>query len=122
MSQNLFPIPVATPFQSKESGSGFTITWQRYFKAIGDDLMEANLIKDSADQKPFKYVLNANLCVCNWAPSAALGVPVVVKLPFTSALPFEAFGVVYSTGTIQITIPGDSAFHQFFYIIQPAKA
>ncbi len=122
MSQNLFPIPVATPIQSKDGGTGFTITWQRYFKAIGDDLMEANIVKDSADQKPFKYVLNANLCVCNWAPSAPLGASAVVKLPFTSALPFEAFGTVYPAGTVRIAIPGDSAFHQFFYIIQPAKA
>lgn len=122
MSQNLFPIPVATPFQSKESGSGFTITWQRYFKAIGDDLMDANIVKDSVNQKAFKYVLNANACFCNWAPSAALGVPAVVSLPFTSALPFSAFGTVYPAGTTQITIPGASAFEQFFYIIQPARA
>ena len=122
MSQNLFPIPVATPIQSKESGTGFTIAWQKYLKAIGDDLLAANIIKDSAGQAAFKYVLNANACFCNWAPTAALGAATVVALPFTAALPFEVFGAVYPAGTTEITIPATSVFAQFFYIIQPAKA
>jgi hypothetical protein len=121
MSQRLFPIPVATPIQSKETGSDFAITWQRYFKAIGDDLMEANLVKDSADQRALKYVLNANICFCNWAPIAPLGIDTVVALPFTAALPFQAFGTVYPAGATEITIPSASTFEQFFYIVKPTK-
>lgn len=120
MSQSLFPIPVATPIQTKEDGSGFSITWQRYFKAIGDDLMDANIIKNSAAQAAFKYVLNANVCFCNWA-STALGADTVIALPFPAALPFEAFGTIYPAGTTQITIPSANTFDQFFYIVKPTK-
>ena len=121
MSANLFPIPNETQVFDKARPGFFAMVWQRFFKSISDDMLQANIAKNSMASKDFKYVLNVIHCDCNWLPSTPLVAPLVVDLPYTALLGFEVAGVFYPPGTTRISIPVGTTFSQFFYIAQPAK-
>lgn len=132
MSKQLFPIPVTTPIMQNAGGNQFGITWQKYLKAIGDDLLTANLVKDVTEQVQdpnfpldptkkitvntgLKYTINANICACTF--EATLTANKVLRLPYVSLLGFSVDSTVYPAGTKQVTIPAGTGFTQFWYIV-----
>lgn len=132
MSKALFPIPVTTPIMQNAGGNQFSIAWQKYLKAVGDDLLTANLVKDVTElvQDPnfpldptkkisvntgLKYTVNANICACTFDKQLAADKELV--LPYTSLLGFAVGSTVYPAGTKRIIIPASTAFVQFWYVV-----
>jgi hypothetical protein len=119
MSNKLFPVPVATPIIDRAlNPNNFNITWQMYFKAIGDDLLTANIAYNSANNSNFKYVVNANLCICTYYVETASDKDIVITLPYTSLLAFDIDGLVLPPKTKTITIPAGTTYLRFWYIVQ----
>jgi len=132
MSKQLFPIPVTTPIMQNAGGNQFSITWQKYLKAVGDDLLTANLVKDVTEQVQdpnfpsdptkkisvptgLKYTINANICACTFDKTLAFDKEII--LPYVSLLAFKVDSVLYPAGTKRITVPASTAFVQFWYIV-----
>jgi hypothetical protein len=123
MSANLFPAPVGTPIINQAvSKTGFAPAWDRYFKVIGDDLLEANNVRNLTGNSAFKYTLNGNHCDCTyWIPADA-SVDAAISLPFTALLAFDVNGTVYPAGTKSITIPKTTHYAHFWFTVLPAKS
>lgn len=118
MSNKLFPIPVATPIIDRSaSNTDFSLIWQMYFKAIGDDALTANLISNSTDNKNFKYVVNANMCLCTYYVETASTSAIKINLPYTAALAFDIGSTIYPPNTKEITIPANTQYVRFWYIV-----
>lgn len=136
MSTNLMPIPTGTPI-TVQGSNGFTMPWERYFKALGDDLLTANSISYLGDStklstvdyslpryaklKPdintnLQYVVNGNLCLCTYYAETPVSTDVVLKLPFTAALAFDINGFLYLPGSVTVTIPAMTQYVRFWYI------
>lgn len=123
MSSNLFPTPVDTPITSPDGSTrDFSPPWARYFKVIGDDLLEANNVRNLTGNSAFKYTLNGNHCDCTyWIPADA-SIDAVIALPFTALLAFDVNGTVYPAGTKSITIPKTTHYAHFWFTVLPAKS
>ena len=139
MSLNLFPLPIDTPISDDSTWSGLKLcsVWNRFFKAISDDLLAANVVNNlpatsvsaegltdphlAATARAFKYALNANLCFVTYSVDAALSVPAVFQLPFAALLPFDFGGPVQPAGAKSITIPAGTAYLRFWYVVNPQK-
>lgn len=118
MSNKIFPIPTATPFIDKNvSSTDFSQTWQMYFKAIGDDLLTANIISNSRDNKNMKYVVNGNMCACSYYVESASTSDITISLPYTAALAFDIENVIYPPNTTSIIIPANKQYLRFWYIV-----
>lgn len=131
MSKNLIPIPVGNPVL--DNPNAFNIAWQKYLKAIGDDLLTANLVKNVTEQIPdpnnpskmitvntgLQYTINANICACVF--NKQLVADKVIALPYPSLLAFEFNGAVLPAGTKNITVPVAVQFLQFWYIVDFAR-
>lgn len=115
MSNNLFPVPVNTPFFDKYQQ--LSQPWNLYLKSLGDDLLQANLLKNSVETKYFKYTLNGNVCFCTYYVEIANTSSTIITLPYVSNTAFDINGQVYVPGTKQITIPANIAYIQFWYFI-----
>lgn len=111
MSNMLFPVPVDTPILM--SNTQFNITWQKYLKAVGDDLLTANKI--ITIDKDFNYTINGNQCFYNYYRTSEGDIS--IQLPYKSALPFKISNVLYIKGTNRIIIPSTIDFLQDFYFI-----
>ena len=123
MSTNLFPSPVGTPIIDPSiSKTAFAPAWDRYFKAMGDDLLEANNVRNLAGNPSFKYTLNGNHCDCTYSIPSALTKDAVIILPFVALLAFDVNGDICPAGTISITIPKATLYAHFWYTILPAKS
>lgn len=112
-----FPMPVQTPFTESATSKMFSMPWERFFKAVSDDLIDACLVKNTA-VTGFKYVLNGNLCVCNYYQVTPLAVDTTVVLPFAALLAFQVGQDVYPPGTKSVILPAGTAFEQFMFIAQ----
>lgn len=139
MSLNLFPLPIDTPISDDSKWPGLKLgnVWNRFFKAISDDLLSANIANDlpatsvsaagltdpqlAAAARAFKYILNANLCFVTYSVDAALSVPAVFRLPFSALLPFDFGGDAQPAGAKSITIPAGTAYLRFWYVVNPQK-
>lgn len=139
MSLNLFPLPIDTPISDDSKWSGLKLgnVWNRFFKAISDDLLAANVVNSlpatsvsavgltdpqlAAAARAFKCVVNANLCFVTYSVDVALSVPAVFQLPFAALLPFDFDGTVQPAGAKSITIPAGAAYLRFWYIVNPQK-
>lgn len=129
MSKNLFPIPVTTPIMQDAGGNQFGITWQKYLKSVGDDLLTANRLVTSYETTPdpdnagkvikkangLKYTVNGNVCFCAVELPNADGTQ--ITLPYTSAVAFQVQSTVFPAGTKFITIPSGVPFCQFWYFV-----
>jgi len=111
MSNMLFPIPVDSPIL--QTPNQFSITWQKYLKAIGDDLLTAN--KLITVQKDFKYTVNGNLLFYNFNRTVQGDVEIV--LPYQTKLKTKFDGKIYSEGTKSIIIFSGTDYLQDFYFI-----
>lgn len=148
MSDALFPIPVETPVSDdpKFGALRFGAIWMRFWKAMSDDMLAAQIVNNlpvssitsplpdpagttqaqiNAAARAFKYTLNANRCEVTYYNEAPLTVPLVVNLPYTAALAFDIDGVMYtptsSTLIKQITIPANTGYTRFWYVIQTTR-
>lgn len=110
-----FPLPVQTPFVDSKDDRNFSITWERFFKAVSDDLIDATLVKNSKTPG-CKYVLNGNICACTYYVIDPVAADVKVALPFPALLAFQAGVSVYPPGTTTVVIPAGSAFEQFWFV------
>lgn len=110
MSKNLMPIPVGNPVL--DNPNSFNIAWQKYLKAIGDDMLTANKVQGSST---FKYVINANICFVTYSRDNAT--PEVVKLPYQSLLGFAIGTAIYPAGTKEVTFNALDSFVQFWYVV-----
>ena len=110
MSKMLMPIPVGSPIL--DAPNSFNITWQKYLKAIGDDLLTANRVMTSGN---LSYTINANICASTYARSNAT--PETVKLPYPALLGFAIGSTVYPAGTKEVTFGALDSFVQFWYIV-----
>lgn len=112
MSKMLFPIPVDSPIL--QTPNQFSITWQKYLKAIGDDLLTANKIIQLT--KEINYTVNGNLLFYNFQRSSSVG-DILIKLPYPNSLSFKFDGVMYNKGSNQVTINAGTDYLQDFYFI-----
>lgn len=132
MSRSLFPIPVTTPIMQNAGGNQFGITWQKYLKAVGDDLLTANKVVDvkTLVQDPnypldptkkisvntgLKYTVNGNTCLCTWDRLLAGDLELV--LPYTALLKFAVGSTVYNAGTKKVSFSTGNDFAQFWYVV-----
>jgi len=150
MSDKLFPLPIDTPISDDPKvGIKFGAIWNRFFKAFSDMAIKSTVVSNlpvtaitspvvptvtqveiNATARAFKVVLNGNLCLCTYAPAAALAVPVELVLPYPALLAFDIDGTVYLPTQIQpvpaspsvrsVTIPAATTYLRFWYIIQPS--
>ena len=140
MSSALFPIPQDTPISDdpKLSTFRFGLIWQRFLKAISDDMLAANIVNNLAptsissptDLTPaqlrqtaqsIKYVLNANLCFVTVDLVDATTAPIVFNLPYTALITFDISGVKYAAGTKSVTLPSGTSYVRFWYIANSQK-
>jgi hypothetical protein len=145
MSQNLFPLPIDTPISDDPKWPvKFGAVWNRFLKAIGDDMLAANIVNNAKvtditspttstvtqvvlndAAKAFKYTLNANRCEVTYHNVAPLSVPLVINLPYTAALTFDVLGVMYaptpSAPIKAVTIPPTIGYVRFWYVIQTTR-
>lgn len=109
MSKMLMPIPVGTPIL--DTPNSFNITWQKYLKAIGDDLLTANRVMTVAN---LQYTVNANIVACTYSRNNAT--PETINLPYPALLGFAIGSSIYPAGTKQVTLGALDSFVQFWYI------
>ena len=109
MSKMLMPIPIGNPIL--DTPNAFNIAWQKYLKAIGDDLLTANKVQVAGN---FKYTINANICAGTYS-----GAGETITLPYPALLGVAIGSEVYPAGTKQVTI--SDAFVQFWYIVDFAR-
>lgn len=121
MSKQNFPIPTSTPIcdETKYSGLRFGMIWNRFFKAIGDDVLKANTITTDRNL-PFSYVVNMNIVVVTWYSQVPLP-STVIQLPYPAALAFDAESTVHEPGTQSITIEAGTLYTRFWYIADFGK-
>jgi hypothetical protein len=115
---NVFPQPVNTPFADPMNKNQFSYPWSQYFKSIGDNQVQANIMKNLSGNSNFKYCLNGLMCVCNFYVTSPTSTITEITLPYTSLCAFECLGTVYPPATIKITIPVGTTFTQFFYMVK----
>lgn len=108
-------MPEGTPIF--DSSKSISISWNMYWKAIGDTALNATIVRSTNANKNLKYVLNGNLCICNYYTTSPSPTPLSLQLPFISALPFEVNGTIYIAGTSTIEVPSNLEFVQFMYVI-----
>lgn len=134
MSKMLMPIPVGNPVL--DGPNAFNIAWQKYLKAIGDDLLTANKVQNITEviQNPnypndptkkltvntgLQYVVNGNTCSCIF--DKQLTADKTIALPYPALLRFEAGGTIYPVGTKSITFTVAVPFMQFWYVVDFGK-
>ena len=117
MSNKIFPMPVGTPFSERSTPSQFTLPWSIYFKALGDDLLAANIAYNLPANNNFKYVLNGNACFCTYYTQSPSINPISLQLPYQASLAFDINGVVYTPSSTYITIPANASYLHFWYIV-----
>lgn len=110
MSKMLMPIPVGNPVL--DGPNSFNIAWQKYLKAIGDDLLTANRVLSIGN---LKYTINANICAGTYSRNSAD--PETINLPYPSQLGFQIGATIYPVGTKQVTFSATDTFVQFWYIV-----
>lgn len=108
-------MPEGTPIFN--STKDISISWNMYWKSMGDTLMTASSVKRSSTNTNLKYVLNGNQCTCNYYNTTPPTSAFELTLPFPSALPFKVNDDIYMANTSKITLPGNTQFVQFMYII-----
>lgn len=142
MSQALFPIPTDTPVSDdpKFGPLRFGAIWLRFWKAISDDMLAANIVNNlpvtsitspvepdvtkavlRAAALAFKFTLNANRVECTYYNTTPLTVPLTLNLPYTAALAFDIAGTVYEPATLSVTIPANIGYVRFWYIAQAVR-
>lgn len=114
MSKNLMPIPVGNPVL--DNPKSFNIAWQKYLKAIGDDLLTANRVVNIGN---LNYTINANICACTYTKADA--VLETIKLPYTALLAFSIGSQIYPAGTKEISFGTTDTYAQFWYIVDFGK-
>lgn len=112
----LFPIPVDTPVLVDLKSMRLSDPWTRFHKAVGDDRVEASIIRQTPDRK-LKYTISTNLCLCTYYSKIPVADPVQLTLPGPALLPFDVDGVVYEAGTKTITVPGNTTLCRFWFQI-----
>lgn len=110
MSKMLMPIPVGNPVL--DGPNSFNIAWQKYLKAIGDDLLTANKVQTLGN---LKYTINANICAGTYSRNNAT--PETITLPYPALLGFAIGATVYPAGTKQVTFGALDSLVQFWYIV-----
>lgn len=112
--QTVFPIPVDTPVLADLKSLRLTEPWTRFHKALGDDRVEASIVRQTPDRK-LKYTISTNLCLCTYYAKTPATEAVVLTLPAPALLPFDVNGVVYEAGTKQITVEPNTILVRFWY-------
>lgn len=112
---NIFPIPVNTPLIDSQNKQSLSYPWLQFLKTVGDYAVTSSVLKNSSNNN-FKYVLNGNLCICNYYVQTAGTSDLTIDLPYTSLCAFECLSVVYPPNSTKITIPSGITFTQFEYI------
>lgn len=142
MSDALFPIPTDTPVSDdpKFGALKFGMIWNRFFKAIGDDLLAANIVRNlpvtsitspvvpdvtaatlKAAATAFKFTLNATRCEVTYYNTTPLAAPLVVNLPYTAALAFDIAGTIYAPETTSVTIPAATSYLRFWFVAKSVR-
>lgn len=142
MSDKIFPLPIDTPISDDQKFSAFKFgsVWNRFFKALSDDLMAANLVNNlapsaivspvvptvtqaqlNAAAKALKYTLNANRVDVTYYNDAPLSVALEIALPYTAALAFDFGGVTYAPGTKTVTIAPSTSYVRFWFVAQTTR-
>ena len=115
MSKNLFPIPVNTPLFDSNTRN-ISPPWMLYFKAMGDDLITANIATNIPTNPNFKYVVNGNTIFCTYYVTTLPATDAIIQLPYTSLLAFDVNGQIYSPGTKTITILKSINYVHFWFV------
>lgn len=142
MSQNLNPLPIDTPIsdEPKFSALKFGAIWNLFLKAMSDDMLAANIVNNlasssitspvaptvtqtvlNATARAFKYTLHANRCEVTYYNETPLTDPLIVNLPYTAALAFDIDGVIQPPLTKSITIPANTGYIRFWYVVQATR-
>ena len=109
----IFPAPIDTPVTVKENPRAFSDTWNRYFKAISDTLLQTFAVLNAKETKSFKYVINGNLMHAVFYVETATTADIVISLPFPSLLAFNIGDIVYAPGTKSVVIPAGTTYLAF---------
>lgn len=123
MSNANFPIPTGTPVsdEPKYSGIRFGMIWNRFFKAIGDDVLKANTITTTKQDPNLAYVINMSLVIVTWYSETPLASSKTIQLPYASALAFDIDGEMFTPGTQTITLQPGTSYLRFWYIADLGK-
>lgn len=126
MSNANFPIPTGTPVsdEPKYSGIRFGMIWNRFFKAIGDDVLRANTITTTKQDPNLSYVINMSLVVVTWYSPTPLVAAKTIQLPYANALAFDTDidATIHAPGTQTITLPSGTSYSRFWYVADLGKA
>lgn len=124
MSNANFPIPTGTPVsdEPKYSGIRFGMIWNRFFKAIGDDVLRANTITTTKQDPNLSYVINMSLVVVTWYSPTPLVAAKTIQLPYANALAFDTGNTIYAPGTQTITLQPGTSYLRFWYVADLGKA
>lgn len=95
--------------------------WNRFFKAIGDDVLKANTITIEKIQPNLSYVVNMNIVIVTWYSQTPIQNPIVIKLPYPAALAFDIDAVVQEPGTQTTTLEVGTTYKRFWYIADFGK-
>ena len=109
----VFPAPIDTPVTVKENPRAFSDTWNRYFKAISDTLLQAFAVLNSKETKSFKYVINGNLMHAVYYVDTAPTADIAISLPFPSLLAFNIGETIYAPGTKSVVVPAGTTYLAF---------
>lgn len=116
----VFPAPIDTPARSTADKRFFSDVWNRYFKAVGDTLLQAFSVRNSRETKSFKYVLNANLLVAVYYVDTASTADQIIELPFPSLLAFNIGSTVYPPNTRSVLVPAGTVYLTFTAVVNTA--
>jgi hypothetical protein len=103
----VFPMPIGTPVL--EANNSPTMAWSRYFKVLGDWLLQANKVVTTG---PLSYVQQG---VVIYVTAQGGATDVEVNLPAPARLPFFVGPTAYPAGTKAITVTAGSQT-QFWYV------
>ncbi len=117
----VFPAPIDTPTTATDKRF-FSDPWNRYFKALGDQLMQMFSVKNSQQSKNFKYVVNGCLLVAVYYSTTPLAADLTVTLPLPSLLAFDINGTVYAPNTSQVSIPAGTTYLTFTAVVNTTQS
>lgn len=101
-------MPVGTPVL--EPNNQFGMAWSRYFKIVGDWLLQANKV---VAKGPLSYIQQGVIYFVTVQATANLE----AELPSPARLPFQADGMTYPAGTKAVPVV-TGATYQFWYVGQ----
>ena len=128
MSKSLFPAPVVGPVMQSKDANQFSMPWNKYLKALGDDMLTANRVdnakvcSDMNKLKSFKSTVNGNLCYWTYYTDTPALVDLVYDLPYASLLAFDVTTItgtvsVYGPGTKRVTVPANTTLLRGWYVV-----